>query len=462
MTIDIRTSALVETFSRIMAGEGSPFSRISAIVRCGGVEHTPLQILREDTGCDFRNGYMDDHSIVLTFGMGTFSMDIEPFQDDITIILQSQPLSEVAGTLPNSPVVTRRFRAYIADQVTSAVEATNNPVLQNKNAADLVRVVHVRFALEEPAVEQLRKMSIGTVAHSTPPYAVLQTLMTRAFQSLKLDDAEKILGMEFVRANNQEVRRHVVIPDGTALLDVPDLLQNEQGGIYSTALGFYIRHRYIHFWPLYDLARQTTAKRLLQIFVSPSRQGVMVDKTWIEQGRALMVISAGGVEVLDDSFGQLNNEGNAVRFTDARKLMTDFATVSGNKMSFDRSSNNSEFAAVAVGDGTNLARRAPSATANIFLESSKLSKRAGVIVTALWRRSDPDRLVPGMAVEVHYEYRGEIRIIEGTLIGAYSSRVVAGKGLMVDRYVTNTSLNLFVDRNDPDFAKYLESTTGRE
>jgi len=458
MGTEVSHSGMLQEISRIISAPGSPYVKLDVVIHCGGNDIVPRQVLRWDIGRDYPKAYMDSASVVVTLGAGTLMTLIAPFQDDIKLTINITPLNEEGKPITSEKVESHTYRAYLADDVPKTLDQHSNPSMQSQEVGDLTQLKDVAFALEEVAIEQLRKMAVGTIPRFATPFSVMKTFFVRAKEQLRLGQDVMITDVDMVEPNNTTPRDHIVLRDGTPLLDLPDILQNEQGGIYSTCLGFYIQDRKIYAWPLYDFNRIKTARRVLQIFLSPTRQAIMIDRTWEDHGREVAIFSAGISKVIDDSQGDLNRHGNAVRFTDAGKLLDNFGTVKGNKLVVNRGEQNSEFATTVMGNGQNYAKLADNkVTSNVYLEASKIARRAGALMVVPWQRSKPSLLTPGMAVELFYDYKGQVRSIEGTLIGSYSSYQMEGQGPIARAYRCGTSIIVFVDRSDPDYVAYMQA-----
>lgn len=455
---ELESSALMQEVALISAAPGSPYYQMRAVIHAGGKEIVPLQILRKDTERDYRQAIADNTAIVVAIGAGTLMNGVGPFQDDLKITLTIIDADEQGTEFSDKPILARTYCAYLGDEIARPSDSSYNPSLTDTETADRSSIKYVTFVLEEVAAAQLRKMRVGYIGRACPPYAVMQTLMVRACGALKLAADEAITGFDMTTPNNQTPRDHVIIEDNTDLFDVPDILQNDQGGIYSTGLGIYLQGAYIYAWPLYDCYRQASAKRLLQVLLAPNRHSVMVDKTWRQAGRATIIYSAGVSQVLDDSLGQLNTGGNAVRFTMANQLVDGEVDIADNKMVTHRGKTNSEFSTAVVGNGQNVANTSERRiTGNTYHEASQMAKRAGAIMVVPWRRSNPELITPGMAVEIMYDFNGIIRTIEGTLLNCTSSYELEGQGMNAFRYTCASVLSIFVDRNDPDYIDYMKN-----
>lgn len=456
MAAELQSSALMQDVAPILASPGSPYYILAAVVHAGGKDIQPLQIIRQDIGRDYRNGYLDDNSIVLTLGAGSVMNDIAPFADDLRITVSKSPATEDGKIITSAPVVVRTYKAYLGDAVSNSVESGSNPAMQDTDTANTFSVQHTQFVLEEVAVQQFRSQQIGFIARACPPWRVLEAFISKAIKALKLGADETINRFDIVDANNNNSRDHVIIPDGTALFDLADHLQNKQGGIYSTGLGFYIQGDTAYCWPMYDLSRRQTAKKIMSIILAPNRQSMMLDRTWMVKGRQLTIISAGISKIIDESGDKLNTEGNGVRFMDASKIIGDNGVVKDNKFTMSRSKNVNEFVTTVVGNGQNTAG-VSSPTTNVYLEASKLSRRSVAFLAVPWIRSNPDVVFPGMPVEIIYEYDKNVQTINGVLVEAYNSYELDGRGMVAKRHRAKTSLLVAIDRNDPAYVKYLQN-----
>jgi hypothetical protein len=456
MAVAVESSALGLELRRISAGPGSPYYKIEVFITAGGRNLTPLQVTRGDVGRDYKGSYMDDHSFTLTYGSGTAIFDIAPFQDDLTMTIKKHIVGGFSDGKEVGAIEARTYTAYLTDDLPRGPEISAAPQFKDRETANRLKTLQLTFVLEEVAVTQLRKMSIGGIIRATPPYMVMKTLLSNALASIQVPLESKINGFQMEEPSNKAPRDHIELSDGTMLVDLPDILQNDKGGIYSSGLGFYIQGPFVYAWPVYDTKRLATAKRVLQIFLAPSQATSGVDKTWTDDGRCISVWSAGAPKLMNDSFDVLNTEGNATRFADASKLIGGMGKAEGNKFTMNRGTNNSEFATTVVGNGSMYAKRSGVGfTANPYVEASKMARRQGQFMLIPWERSNPDKLVPSMAVEVYYDDGGEIKIMSGTLTGNDSQYVLQGKGPTERVFACKTMIEVFLDRDDPEFKEFL-------
>lgn len=455
---DLQSSALLEELTKIAAAPGSPYWKFQSLIHAGGKDVLPLKTMRLDSEEDFTSAWFESATLVIYLGTGDLLQDVAPFQDDLKITILRSPMTEMGDVIPDAAVETRTYKAYLGDDVETPAESGNDITLQDKETANRTSMRAVTFYLEEAAVSQLRKQSTGVIGEVVPPYVVLETLMNRATQALRLGKDETIQRVDVVTPNNKTPRPFVIVPDGMMIPDLPDHLQNKQGGIYSTGLGFFIKNRIVYIFPVYDTTRFDKAPRVLQVIMSPNKNSQMIDRTWRDTERTLTIYAAGMAQMVDNTLDQLNTEGNGVRFQMASQVLNAPVTVGDNKMVASRSKNNSEFATTVVGDGSNLLRVAKTkVTDNVYLEASRMAKRGCASMIVTWLRSDPSKIIPGMPTEIIYEYNNEIQTLPGVVRHQFSSLEVEGVGLVGDRARAKSTLVIAVDRSSSEFQKYLQS-----
>lgn len=458
MATDLQSTALFDEVLRMQAVNGAPYTEFTAVLHAGGRDIVPMKVVRRDVDCDYRKSFMQASHIALAFGEGTAIFEIAPFQDNLKITITHTPLDGSGSDDRSLPLEPRTYRAYLTDELPRGSELSNQAGVRDIETGNRKSIKTIGFDLEEVAVEQLRKQTVGVPAvKGAVPANVVMAFLSNAAKSLKLDEFEVIRGIDVAPPNNTQPVSIINIPDGTPVLDLPDWVQNEQGGIYSSGLGFFIDRDMIYLWPLYDVRRQQTAKRLLRIVVGTSKHTKMLDKTYTADGRTVTILSAGFNKVIDLSLDVLNNQGNAVRFTDAATLLSDFGEVKGNKLTVNRGRQNNEYASTQMGNGQNNAQLSNRpVTSNVYLEASKMAARGGAITILQWKRSEYSVLTPDMAVEILYEQDGDIRTIEGALIGHSTAYETEGQGIVAKRMIATTMLQVFVSRADPDYQRFMD------
>lgn len=454
---DVHNSALAFDIERITTDDtGVVFWNYRAVIHAGDKDIDLLKVLKVDELNDYVGDYFPRKVLVGLIGKGTLIYDLEPFKDELEMTVYKSPTNN------KSPVdeLIVRYKAMFAEDVPNALAAMNSPHLSNAETGDLYDYTEVSFHVYELSMEHIVNAQVGTVVRATPPYAVVNTLVPQVLDTLRLTDEEKILGYEFYPPNNQTPRDVILIPDGTKVMELPDYLQNHEGGIYTTGLGFFIRSRIVHMWPLYNFKREEPNDELLQIILAPTAHFSIIQNTWFRENNTLCILGTGPITPVDDTQDQLANDGNVVRFMDAGQLGEGFVETKGNKAVMDRGKLNTEFSMVDTGKGLNVSSSRVKVTSNSFREVSRVASRAGIKVTLVWRFSDPDQIKPGMKCELMYDYKGDVRSSQCAILGVAHSTQMDGKGIVAQNWYTNTVVTIFIDRNDAAFVDYLKTGGG--
>lgn len=414
-----------------------------------------LQVVQYDIVRDYRATFGDEMIITVVIPSGTFLKRIQPYQENLKFSLTKTLLGSTAS---DTTVTTQEFKAIlILTDETNTLGA--QPATTSENSANLVGIEMVHLQLQELVFENIRTEMVGGIFKRTTPFDLLISLLFNSIQNQDVDEANKVLGVNQIPPNNTVKRDHIIIPHGTPLSAVGDLLQTQLGGIYSTGLGLYLQKGYWNVWPLYDFTRYDTAERTATFLIIPDPRMKGTEKTYREIENHFIAIITGGVKKIDTTEDTLLNKGNAVRFPDSNAMMESFVTVSGNKAVANRSVNNNEYVAVERRGDTNVSRVTTNlARTNVYNEASRLSARAGAFVQLIWENANPDLIEGGLQCEVGFTVEGEARYVNGVVVHAHVISALAGTGLHQRIHQCTIEVIVMIDRNDPDYDDFIKTT----
>lgn len=409
---------------------------------------TPYKLLTRDLERLYDLNYMDELNIDLAIGPGTFNSKIYPYKDDLLVHLFKRPLKEQGSDIDYSrPAQLYTFRGTLHDRGNESIEG-NNALASNPDAADLAAIIQISLQLFDPAVEQIRMQSVGGVFRQTTTGDLVRTLLGQLGKTLKIDRETAVRGVDMIAPSNQEVKAQIVIPHGTPVVDVPPLVQNKAGGIYSTGLGYYLQEGIWYVWPLLDITRFHTTLRTLTLLNIPENQMPGIERTYRQEADQVVAVVTGEVRFRDDSEQLQLTEGNGLRFTDARQVMGGMVKAEGNKALLQRGKVTNEFVSEGRRTGLNKVQQVKP-TANMFAEMSKLARRGGVHMQMLWENSDEELVYPGMPVTLLYWEDEQVKQLEGVVIRAHHHTKLNGRGMTGSRHINNTALTLFMGRPTP-------------
>lgn len=410
------------------------------------------QMIRDDRHSDFENNYRDQRTITLALSLGDAVELIGPYQDDLKIMLTTYTDSD------EDEKVSTMYRAYLRDDIPRNMISATQPVLDNRETSNRAGIINLSFAINLIVVEYLDNISIGTVIRPAPPFSILKTMMKVYLDAVNLTEDDRIKSISMYEASNFESRIQTPIPQNTRLVDLPDLLQNTYGGIYSTGLGFYLHNRELHFWPTYDLVREKYNQKYLHVILGGSVHSSLIDKTYLVEGNVISIIGVAPISILDDTLGAVNNEGDSVRYMDGRKVLNNSGSAVNNVFSSERATVNTELTAAKTRQSISIIRQSKSRiTSNIYFELSKIAKRGVVRVSITWRFSNPDLIIPGMLVKLFYHRDDEVRETQGSVASISSLTSTTKEGMISKDMGTNSVLVIMIDRYDPILEDFIDS-----
>lgn len=412
----------------------------------------PIKLLSLDNVGDYANAYADELFVELVIGAGTYAHKVYPYKNDLKIKLYREPLvSSTEEQDDTREIETQTLRAILIDDQSSVIEG-NAVNMQSQLAGDLTDVRQVKFQLVDLALEQVRMQSVGGVFRDTTASEVLRYVLTTVSAQVDVEDEEKITGVDLYQPSNTTPQKQIVITHGTPFADIPDFLHQSCGGIYNAGLGYYLKNKTWYVYPLYDTKRYESSLKSLTLINVPKNRFPGVELTYrlspnADDPNQIIALVTGEVKHADDTEKLQLNQGNGVRFADARMMLPAFSETKNNRTMVLRATNNNEYLASERQNGLNNVRLSGDRiTSNVFVELSKMARRAGSHLQCVWENSDPSFLFPGMPVRYLYLVNDVVMEAYGILIGVHTLTNTSEPGLTARRYSTQTALTLFLDR----------------
>lgn len=419
----------------------------------------PYRVLSIDIIRDYAGSYGDAVFVEMAIGAGTFAHLVQPFKDNLQITLTRVPIGEVSqDTDLTKDIESQIMRATLVSDFSPVIEG-NTIYSQTKEMGDLVDIEFVKFQLVDLALEQIRMQTVGGVFRDTTAADVLRYLMTDVSKKIEVDDTHAIDGVDMYEESNTEKQKHIVINHGMRFTSVPGYLQEKCNGIYNAALGYYLQHKHWYVYPLFDLKRYEKSLKGLTLINVPKNRLVGIERTFRRTDNQVIALVTGTVRHDDDTESRQLNEGNGVRFTDARKIMEGFSETKENRTTVLRAKNNNEYLAVERKGKLNNVQNAPSKiTSNNFAELSRMSRLSVAHAQCTWENSDPGAIYPGMPVKYLYTVKDEVIEIFGVVIGAHHYVGTQSPGMAAKRHITTSNLVLAISR-DIEWPEDEETTT---
>jgi hypothetical protein len=413
----------------------------------------PLRILSIDIERNYLEEFADQMLIELLMPKGAYIYDLLPYRQELQLELTRMPQPEGHEPLEGEDAETevKQYRAIIQEDSDEAFEAQEQKMLSrmDSNRDPLYKAT---FQLIAPAVEQLRLMQAGGIYRNDVPGNVVRYVLTHACDQLELPEDEAIAGVDRVEWDNENTHPQIVIPHGTPLEDVADLIQTDWGGVYNTGIGCYIQDQLWYLWPLFNTERFEQEKRVIQIFNLPPNHHPGIERTWRMDEHQLIILSTGEVAHLDLSQPDQLNLGNGARYSHTDPLwagQTEYSKNVGestkdNKFKIKRSDHNSEHVLKERKDYNVVPVVRDRQSNNSFAQTSRIASRLGGIVTLTWEYSKPEFIYPGMPARLFYLKEDEIEEIDGVIIKTHHYIHSPKQGLDARHFRCNSALTLYL------------------
>lgn len=445
MAVD-STLLMREVDNIVNQGQGLTHYKLTCRIQAGTVWLDPVRLTAFSLERDYENNSGDGVILDVLVGKGDYAYTIVPKRDALSIVITATPLYENSDAQrTDNPTRTRRYRALLIDKENPALTG-REPHSSSAEDLNLAAPKAVQFQLMDEGFYQSRMISVGRLYRKETPAVALRALLTETTGLISGDNRQQIFGVDLAPGYNPTVRDHVIVPHGTPLLKVPRMMQDQEGGVYATGLGCYLQSGYWYMFPLFNLKRFETTPRVLTIINVPSNRYMGAERTYRKSRHQIVVVAAGGASNSDSGLTNQLNKGNALRFTDARQLLT-WVDHGSNKAVSNRGRNLFELEGAALESGFSNARWTDErATSNPFKHYTSLAARRGQYVLVEWQYGDSELLYPGMPVKYMTNVNNKVTTLYGLLMGVHEHRAPQEAGVTHTRFPASLTLKLFIER----------------
>jgi len=415
----------------------------SCVIETPDAIFEPLRLLSIDIDRSYNKNYGDDIIITLNVPMGMYFHKLLPNRNNLIIELTRSPITQPGQDSTESPYI-RRYKALPIDDNDPSMSAKSESI-QDPDLADKQGMLDIDFQLLDIQIEKIRLYQVGGIYTDVIPGDVAKYVLSNLTKSIKLNEEEKLKGVDMVPPDNTVVRKHVILTQGTPPFQVPEVIQRYNGGIYKTGISCYLQDGIWYIWPMFNTKRYDLEPKNLTIYNLPSTKMPGVERTFRVSGDGIHVLSTGNSTQRDNSLGDLINKGNGLRFTNPNRIWDGFGETKDNVFTSSRVENNTEVRLIDRDDFNYAPISEDRITDNGFHQISRLAKRNGSVLGLVWENSKIDLLYPGMPVKVVYLENNKIKNRFGVLIKTQHFINDPKKGAARVEFKTNSALTVFVE-----------------
>lgn len=269
--------------------------------------------------------------------------------------------------------------------------------------------------------------------------------------------------------HNTRTYEHIIIPDGTKLIDVPNYLQSVNYGVYNGELGLYFKRMRMgtyfnrcdikptgipcdkvlgaFIYPLYNTDIVDTAKHKMIIYGTYNQKYSQVENTYLLEPDIIKIVANNDSKKVNKGDSEFMDAGVGFVIKKANSIMrrpTDI-NVGHDIIDSGKSFTNDDSYMKNRSDGS-MYRQTKVVDDNLFKIRSDYLKHNGDMLQLQWNFSNAKYLLPGMAIM--YNYLGD------------DNNVISLKGVLQSHYtvynnsskMASTILNIFIEKDKSEKA----------
>ena len=415
------------------------------------VSDTPLmKVVSIDIVRDYVKNIGDDVRIEFIIALGDYVYDIYPYRTNLEVSISRQLLTETgASVAANSGADVERFKAIFLEEnkVIKGTEYDN----ADKQSMNSVEMVTVHLQLLNRSLEVMRIKTVGGIFKNVTAGDAIKALVGGEAIKIKIDGKPAIGAIDIVPPDNNEIRKNLIIPDGTHVTSIPTMLQERLGGVYSGAIGTYLQPynkiNTMFVYPLFKTNKMTDNTPKLVFFSIMKSKYPALERTYKTDGLVTFIIGTGNKAYKDDAENNFMDKGVGFKMVDARAITKKPVIMTTDGPVGSRVQLNTEVAVKSRDDGLNYVPFADQQiSANQFTQYSRVNQKAGGIVNFVWENADYTLIYPGMPCKLVFMENTNQVELHGVVLFAHVLVQMNGKGMQNSSHNTTVNLNLFLEK----------------
>lgn len=431
-----------------IVGTGSyPRFRFRLIFTIGKGTIAAQSVLSKNYHADYSQKFTADIDLRVVLTTANYNA-LYAIRDNLVATLIQEQVDPTSDVVVNNGISYQQtYRALFLDN-SPGDSGTANGVgsIPYVDGSDSLREFSVQ--LVDPIALNMSAKSAQGIFRFTNVENALKTFIVSASDADVAKGLPKLSGIEMVTPDVTDVRDQIVIDNHVKMVQLPNYLQHSEGGIYNHDIGSFIQGGFWYIFPLYNTKRFTASERRLTVFLGSSLKIPTADITFSKVGESITIVCSGGSKIQDISVGADVSLGLGVRYTKATDFFDNQGIINNNRVTYNREAVSADITAgPARADGNNFAFTSVSKiTDNIAREQSRISGRSGMLLSAVWQRSEAQILTPGMPVRVYRDIGTAVVELEGVLLQVIEKWNPERPGLMQQTQTSACGLLFYLEK----------------
>lgn len=374
----------------------------------------PIKLFESiEINSDYNNKIADHIIVNVQMGTGDYVFDVFKYKDNIELTINIKR--------DNVLYSSKTYKAVLINTTDNMSGIGSNIDKESLNKSGLTRV---NFELIDTSVEVLRVVKTSGIYKDMNMRDVITTMLKTGCSAVKVNGETLSPTINMVEPNNTSVYKHIIVPTGTRLVDIPTYFQDTNYGVYSGDIGIYIKSKRIdinqsklnlHVYPLYTTESDNYDD--LIIYHSDGKLNKSSDNTYTISQDSIKIVS-NELSIMEIKQNNLMNKGGAVTGSNPDNLLMYNSEVTDSSVSYDNSKQVSN-STLETTDGL-VNERYVGNEVNMYKHTSKVFEDSMDLVKIIWKYSNAELLHPGMNAKIYYQVDNSVRVMKGVLQVSYT------------------------------------------
>lgn len=342
---------------------------------------------------DYGNNYGNEMEISFKMGLGDYQRFIYPYRHNLEITIKYAPFDK------DKQMYVNRYKLIIVNQ-DNVLDGSSLDLI-DKDDLNVMSIILLKGKLLDRELEIFRTLSTSGTYRNTTQKDLLLGLISNGNEKITIDGQSILDSIDIYKPDNEKQYNHLIIPDGTELVNLANYLQKKAYGIYAGDIGLFLdiyRGMYTCFiYPLFNYDRYDKSNSKLTIYGVPNGIYDLIENTWYIDGDNLEIITGENTKIINDGEAQLMSTGNGFRMPESEAMLRKPIEIDESGPIANRRKLAYE---VAINDREDQINYSPTkrSSNNPFLQYGEILRKNGILTHMTWRYSNHELIYPGMPV----------------------------------------------------------------
>lgn len=428
-----------------------PTNRIYAVLHTDTDDLPVPRVMRFSTVFDYTKSFSEvgyiDIQIIDTSYLSQLYRKRQKLE--LTVVVEH---AEVNGS---TEITETRYRATLPQKMNGTPSTTpaSSGASDAQGPGSIVDISLTLYRRENEPI--MAKTMTGVVGGKRD--SLLTGIIGEQFKDIKIDSHPAIDNVDMVEPDNEDPVVQMIIPAFTRTVDIPTIVQESYGGIYTGGIGeFFQEYKGRKTWFIYPLLVKeedtSYSGERVKVVVSPSMSNRSTPGSWTMEGKVLNILVTAEKAYKDNKQSSLQSQGMGFSSISAESMMSDSADVVGGALKSHSARLSSVVGDKASPDNLDYAPKLQkSPNLNTFNQASLMNEAQGGLLHAIWENSAHRHIKPSMVAEIIIGESGEPEKKFGRVVWMHATYLPTENHFKADRFYAVTEMAIYTKTMDDDY-----------